>query len=88
MSSSSRVGLTVCVLLAGGVACGPAPRSETATLLFASGADLQSINPLVAIHPLAKQVQKHILFLTLAAYDEAIEPAPRLATTFVGSRFC
>ena len=80
MASSSRVGLTVCVLVAGGVACGPPPRSESATLLFASGADLQSINPLVAIHPLAKQVQKHILFLTLAAYDEAIEPAPRLAT--------
>lgn len=80
MSSSLRVGLTVFLGVASGVACGPAPRPEGATLLFASGADLQSINPLVAIHPLAKQVQKHILFLTLAAYDEAIEPVPRLAS--------
>ncbi len=49
-------------------------------MLFASGADLQSINPLVAIHPLAKQVQKHVLFLTLATYDSAIRPVPRLAS--------
>ncbi len=49
-------------------------------MFFASGADLQSINPLVAVHPLAKQVQKHVLFLTLAAYDSAMQPVPRLAT--------
>lgn len=50
------------------------------TLLLASGADLQSINPLVAVHPLAKQVQNHVLFLTLAARDSALAPVPRLAT--------
>jgi peptide/nickel transport system substrate-binding protein len=49
------------------------------TVFYASGADLQSINPLVAIHPLAKAVQKHILFLTLARYDSAMRPIPRLA---------
>lgn len=48
-------------------------------MLLASGADLQSINPLVAVHPLAKQVQNHVLFLTLAARDSALEPVPRLA---------
>jgi peptide/nickel transport system substrate-binding protein len=51
-----------------------------ATVFYASGADLQSINPLVAVHPLAKQVQKHVLFLTLATYDSALRPVPRLAT--------
>jgi peptide/nickel transport system substrate-binding protein len=49
-------------------------------VLYASGADLQSINPLVAVHPLAKQVQNHVLFLTLAARDSALRPVPRLAT--------
>jgi peptide/nickel transport system substrate-binding protein len=33
----------------------------------------------VTVHPLAKQVQKHVLFLTLAAYDSALQPVPRLA---------
>jgi peptide/nickel transport system substrate-binding protein len=32
------------------------------------------------VHPLAKQVQQHVLFLTLAAYDSALRPVPRLAT--------
>jgi peptide/nickel transport system substrate-binding protein len=49
-------------------------------VLLASGADLQSINPLVAVHPLAKQVQNHVLFLTVAALDSALQPVPRLAS--------
>jgi len=60
-------------------ACAPRDPGRT-TVLFASGADLQSINPLVAVHPLAKQVQNHVLFLTLATRDSALLPAPRLAT--------
>ena len=32
------------------------------------------------MHPLAKQVQKHVLLLTLAAYDSTIQPVPRLAS--------
>ncbi len=48
-------------------------------VIYASGADLQSINPLVTVHPLAKAVQKHILFLTLASYDSLLDPIPRLA---------
>lgn len=60
-------------------ACTPrAP--DRATVLYASGADLQSINPLVAVHPLARQVQNHVLFLTLAVRDSAMEPVPRLAS--------
>lgn len=50
------------------------------TVLYASGADLQSINPLIAVHPLAKQVQNHVLFLTLAQYDSSFTPVPRLAS--------
>jgi peptide/nickel transport system substrate-binding protein len=48
-------------------------------VFYASGADLQSINSLITVHPLAKAVQKHALFLTLAAYDAGMRPMPRLA---------
>ena len=51
-----------------------------AMVFYASGADLQSINPLVAVHPLAKAVQKHVLFVTLARYDRLLRPQPRLAS--------
>jgi peptide/nickel transport system substrate-binding protein len=61
-------------------ACGsPASEARQHAVFYASGADLQSINPLVAVHPLAKAVQKHVLFLTLATYDASLEPIPRLA---------
>ncbi|UCD23989.1 MAG: peptide ABC transporter substrate-binding protein [Gemmatimonadota bacterium] len=50
------------------------------TVVYASGADLQSINPLVTVHPLAKAVQKHVLFMTLATYDSTLRPVPRLAS--------
>ncbi len=61
-------------------ACVSAPRPQHAAVFFASGADLQSINPLVTVHPLAKQVQKHVLFMTLAVYDSTLQPVPRLAS--------
>jgi peptide/nickel transport system substrate-binding protein len=48
-------------------------------VLYASGADLQTINPLFTIHPLAKQVQKFLLLTTLARYDSALRPVPYLA---------
>ncbi len=48
-------------------------------MLFASGADLQSINPLLTVHPLARQVQRYVLFLTLAQYDSSLAPRPYLA---------
>ena len=50
-----------------------------ATVLYASGADLQSINPLLTVHPLAKQVQRYVLLTTLARYDSALTPQPYLA---------
>lgn len=48
-------------------------------MLFASGADLQSINPLFTLHPLARQVQRYLLLTTLARYDSALAPRPYLA---------
>lgn len=51
-------------------------------MLFASGADLQSINPLVTVHPLARQVQRYVLFTTLVRYDTLMRPQPYLATSW------
>ncbi|MSR05699.1 MAG: peptide ABC transporter substrate-binding protein [Gemmatimonadetes bacterium] len=60
--------------------CGAPARPGGSTVFFASGADLQSVNPLFTVHPLAKQVQKHVLLMTLVAYDSAMVPRPRLAS--------
>ncbi|HEY3279385.1 MAG TPA: ABC transporter substrate-binding protein [Gemmatimonadales bacterium] len=57
----------------------PSPERRGRTVLFASGADLQSINPLLTIHPLAKQVQRYVLLTTLARYDSTLTPRPYLA---------
>ncbi len=67
-------------IVLGVAACASPPRPPLTTVFFASGADLQSINPLVTVHPLAKQVQKHVLFMTLATYDSTLQPRPRLAS--------
>lgn len=72
--------VVVLLVLAG---CGPvAPPS---TVFYASGADLQSINPLATVHPLAKQVQRFVLFMTLARYDSALHPEPYLAERWTWS---
>ncbi len=64
----------VSVALAG---CAPAP--PPSSVFFASGADLQSANPLATTHPLAKQIQRFALFVTLARYDTALTAEPYLA---------
>ena len=46
---------------------------------MASGADLESANPLVTVHPLAKQVQRFALFVTLLRYDSLLQPQPYYA---------
>ncbi|HET9463894.1 MAG TPA: hypothetical protein VFO71_00050, partial [Gemmatimonadales bacterium] len=63
-------------------ACGPNAARRGQTVLFASGADLQSINPLLTVHPLARQVQRHVLLTTLARYDSALSPQPYLARSW------
>lgn len=50
--------------------------------MFASGADLQSANPLITVHPLAKQVQRYVLLTTLVRYDSALVVRPYLAKSF------
>ena len=51
--------------------------------MVASGADLESANPLVTVHPMARQVQRYALFVTLARYDSLLRPTPYLATRWV-----
>ena len=48
-------------------------------VVYASGSDLESANPLVTIHPLSRQVQRYVLYVTLARYDSALVARPYLA---------
>jgi peptide/nickel transport system substrate-binding protein len=63
----------------GGCGSGAGAPRRGRTVLFASGADLQSINPLLTIHPLARQVQRYVLLTTLARYDSTLVARPYLA---------
>ena len=54
-------------------------------VVFASGSDLESANPLVTIHPLARQVQRHVLFVTLVRYDSALAVEPYFARAWYWS---
>jgi len=74
--------LTVLLLLA---ACGPMKARRDGTVVLASGADLQSINPLVTSHPLARQVQRYALLTTLVRYDSALVLRPYLARQWAWS---
>ncbi len=56
-----------------------APAVPPAAVFYASGAELQSIDPLVTVHPLAKQVQRFALFMPLVRYDSALRVEPYLA---------
>jgi peptide/nickel transport system substrate-binding protein len=66
-------------------AAGCSASAVPATLFYASGAELQSINPLLTVHPLAKQIERYVLFTTLARYDRELEPRPYLARTWTWS---
>jgi peptide/nickel transport system substrate-binding protein len=74
-----RVPPLVLLLGASLLACGPMASRRGATVLFASGADLQSINPLLTVHPLARQVQRYVLLTTLVRYDSLMRVEPALA---------
>ena len=50
--------------------------------MFATGADLQTVNPLVTIHPFAKQIERYVLLTTLARYDASLTPQPYLARSW------
>lgn len=81
MPGTPRVFQFLTIILLGLLAaCGGGAPRRGATVLFASGADLQSINPLLTVHPLARQVQRYVLFTTLARYDSSLVPRPYLAS--------
>ena len=63
------------------LACSSAPRRGN-TVILASGADLQSPNPLLTTHPLARQVQRYALLVTLIRYDSTLTPIPYLARSW------
>lgn len=67
---------TLAILVVGSCAT---PAREPETVVYASGADLESANPLVTVHPLSRQVQRYMLFVTLARYDTALAPEPYFA---------
>lgn len=76
----SRSGLLVTAALA----CAASPRPAD-VVVYASGADLESANPLVTIHSLSRQVQRHVLFVTLARYDSVLRPQPYFARAWTWS---
>ncbi|MFI5231855.1 MAG: peptide ABC transporter substrate-binding protein [Gemmatimonadales bacterium] len=71
-------------LLAGSASCAERPRPAD-VVVYASGTDLESGNPLVTIHPLSRQVQRFALFTTLARYDSALAPEPYAASAWTFS---
>ncbi|HLB82709.1 MAG TPA: ABC transporter substrate-binding protein [Gemmatimonadales bacterium] len=66
-------------------ACGGRAARRGRTVVFTSGAELQSVNPLLTTHALAKQVERYVLLTTLARYDSALVPQPYLARAWVWS---
>lgn len=59
-------------------ACGVGTRPAD-VVVYASGSDLESANPLVTIHPLSRQVQRYVLYVTLTRYDSALAHQPYFA---------
>ena len=74
-----RYFLSSILLLAMAAASCIAPQRNPDILVMASGADLESANPLVTVHPLSRQVQRYALFVTLTRYDSLLMPQPYLA---------
>jgi peptide/nickel transport system substrate-binding protein len=74
--------LALALLVAFEAACGSLATRRGRTVLYASGADLQSINPLLTVHPMARQVQRYVLLMTLARYDSALVAEPYLARSW------
>src|SRR2546430_14065596 len=65
--------------------CGSGAAHRGRTVVYASGADRQSVNPLLTVHPLAKQVERYVLLTTLVRYDSALVPRPYLARVWTWS---
>ena len=78
-STTCRIVRAAALLLALHAGACIAPQRPDDVLVIASGADLESANPLVTTHPLSRQVQRFALFVTLLRYDSALTPQPYLA---------
>jgi peptide/nickel transport system substrate-binding protein len=59
-----------------------APQRPDDVLVLASGADLESANPLVTTHTLARQIQRYALLVTLTRYDSALAHQPYYARSW------
>lgn len=70
-------GTLACAAAYAGACAAPARPPDVAVI--ASGADLESPDPIVTVHPLSRQVQRHVLLVTLARYDAHLAPAPYYA---------
>ncbi|MFI5310356.1 MAG: peptide ABC transporter substrate-binding protein [Gemmatimonadales bacterium] len=77
-------GSVAALAILGIAACVASPRPRD-VVVYASGSDLESGNPLVTIHPLSRQVQRYALFTTLARYDSALAPVPYAAAGWTWS---
>ncbi|MEO8561920.1 MAG: peptide ABC transporter substrate-binding protein [bacterium] len=79
ISHASRRASTWAALLLAACAGCIAPQRPDDVLVLASGADLESANPLVTTHPLSRQLQRYALFVTLTRYDSALAQQPYFA---------
>lgn len=57
-----------------------APERPADTVVMASGADLESGNPVITIHSLTRQLQRYALFVTLVKFDADLQPVPYFAS--------
>jgi peptide/nickel transport system substrate-binding protein len=62
-----------------------APQRPDDVLVLASGADLESANPLVTTHTLARQIQRYALLVTLTRYDSGLVHEPYYARRWLWS---
>lgn len=85
ISHPCRVASTALAVLLGAGGC-IAPARPDDVVVLASGADLESANPLVTTHPLSRQVQRFALFVTLLRYDSSLTPRPYYARRWAWSQ--
>ncbi|MFN8579757.1 MAG: peptide ABC transporter substrate-binding protein [Gemmatimonadaceae bacterium] len=71
------------VLLGGTLLSGCRQGTEReATVVYATGADLEGANPITTVHPLSRQVQRYVLLVTLVRFDSLLKPVPYAARTW------
>src|SRR6266704_1137599 len=58
-------------------ACGSGAAHRGRTVVYASGADLQSVNPLLTVHPFAKQVERYVLLTTRVRCGDGVPTTAR-----------